>query len=146
ISSVIFTTLAGMIARDLARFRRRLEIRIGSTGAIRKDDIEFLRARTGEAVSRCRSVPVGPFLHTCADRTYTIKVRPLEASFSRQTLPALEEGLSFHSTLLIGEEGPDRTYKLQILVGVESRPSENTWLTLRRSISEASRQLRDGPP
>src|SRR5215204_1396009 len=42
--------------------------------------------------------------------------------------------------------GENEGYRLDGLVGIDVQASENTWPTLHRSINDAAKQLRRGPP
>jgi hypothetical protein len=143
ISQEVFTCLAGCIARDARAAGKSLLVRIGSTGTIRQDDGEFLRHQ----VSRGIGSRVGPALVTHKGRVFTVRSQPLSGQFTVDTVHSYLSGLGFHVGMVIGEPGPDGVaYNAVAVVGIEANPRERPWNSLRGSIAEGARQLKEGPP
>lgn len=73
--------------------------------------------------------------------------RPLRGSFAVHEARGVLEGFGAHTTLLLGEpSGDGRTYRLDAVVAIDVRASENSRRTLPESIKAAAKQLANGPP
>jgi hypothetical protein len=143
ISQEAFTTLAGCIARDARVSGKRLLVRIGSTGKIRPEDIDFLRHQVSNGVGSV----MGPALVTHEGRTFTVRSQPLSGRFTSSSLQNYLLGFAFHLSMVIGEPGRgDTAYDAMAVVGIEANPQERPWNSLRRSIIDGARQLKNGPP
>ncbi|MBN2186610.1 MAG: hypothetical protein JW732_04065 [Dehalococcoidia bacterium] len=139
----MFTTLAGCIARDAKVTGKSLLVRIGSTGKIRPEDVDFLCHQ----VSRGVGSGMGPALVTHKDRTFTVRSQPLSGQFTSRSLQNYLSNFAFHVGMVIGEPARSGTaYNAIAVVGIEANPQERPWNSLRRSIMEGARQLKNGPP
>ena len=143
ISQDMFTTLAGYIARDARVTGKSLLIRIGSTGTIRQEDVEFLRHRVSNGVGS----GMGPALVTHRGRVFTLRSQPLSGHFTLKTVRSYLSNFAFHVGMAIGEPAPDGVaYNAVAVVGIEADPQERPWNSLKYSIIEGARQLQNGPP
>jgi len=143
ISQDVFTTLAGYIARDARVTGKSLLVRIGSTGTIRQEDLEFLRHQVSNGVGS----GMGPALVTHKDRTFTVRSQPLSGQFTYNTVQNYLSNFAFHVGMVIGEPARNGTaYNAMAVVGIDANPQERPWNSLRRSIMDGARQLKNGPP
>ena len=143
ISKDVVTTLACYIARDARAARRRLLVRIGTTGPIRHEDVEFLRHQVRSGVGSS----MGPTLVTNGRRLFTVKTELLSGQFTRETIQDYLSSFAFHVGMIIGEPAPDRNgCDAVAVVGIEADPWEKQpWHSLRDSIKEGARHHL-GPP
>ena len=143
ISQESFITLAGCIARDVKVSGQRLMIRIGSTGPVRTQDLEFLRRQA----QRAPSPRSGPILATNYGRTFTVKIDPLSGSSTIDEIRANLSEYGLHQILGIWEPGPEgNRNEAVVVVGIDARPQEHPWDSLKTSLYEGARQLKDGSP
>lgn len=143
ISQDVFTTLAGYIARDARVTGKSLLVRIGSTGTIRQEDVEFLRHQVSIGVGS----GMGSALVTHKDRTFTVRSQPLSGQFTYNTVQNYLSNFDFHVGMVIGEPAPgDAGYNAVAVVGIEANLQERPWNSLKRSIMEGAKQLESGPP
>jgi len=143
ISQDVVTTLSCYIARDARVVGKKLLVRIGTTGPIRQDDVEFLRHQVSGGVGS----GMGPALVTYRDRTFTVKSEPLSGQFTPESVQDYLSSFAFHVGMVVGEPTPDKNaYDVFVVVGIEAYPMETPWRSLRDSIKEGARQLRNGPP
>jgi hypothetical protein len=144
ISQDVFTTLAGCIARDARVTGKSLLVRIGSTGTIRREDVEFLRQKVSNGIGS----GMGPALVTHKGRTFTVRSQPLSGQFTYGTVQNYLSNFAFHVGMVIGEPalGQD-IFNAVAVVGIEADLNEKrAWYSLRRSIESGARQLENGPP
>lgn len=140
----VFTDLACRIARDAKASGKRLLVRIGSTGTIREEDVEFLRHQVSKGVGS----GMGAALVTNKERTFSVRSEPLLGQFTVKTISSYLSSFAFHIGMIIGEPKPaGNVFNAVAVVGIEADPSEKrAWYSLRRSIDDGARQLRKGPP
>jgi len=140
----IFTDLACRISRDAKAYGKRLLVRIGSTGTIRQEDVEFLRRQVSIGVgARMR-----PALVTHMSRTFTVRSQPLSGQFTVATMQDYLSSFNFHIGMVIGEPAPDGAgYNAVAVVVIEANLQEEiAWNSLKSSIMEGAKQLKNGPP
>ncbi len=143
ISQNVFTSLAGSIVRDARAKKRKLLVRIGTTGKIRNEDIEFLRQ---QVLNNYRSTS-GPVLVTNSGRTFSVQCRPLSGQFTIRTVRDYLSSLNFHVGMVIGEPAPvGDSYDVVAIVGIEANLREKPWSSLRSSMEKAATQLKGGSP
>jgi len=143
ISQDVFATLAGYIARDARVTGKSLLVRIGSTGKIRQEDVEFLRHKVSNGVGS----RMGPALVTHKGRTFTVRSQPLSGQFTYNTKQNYLSNFAFHVGMVIGEPAPGgNAYNTAAVVGIEANPQERPWNSLKRSLMEGAKQLKNGPP
>lgn len=142
ISQGVFTTLAGCIARDARVAGKGLLVRIGSTGTIRQEDVEFLRNEVSNAVGS----GIRPALVTHKGRTFTVRSQPLSGQFTYDTVQNYLSNFAFHAGMVIGEPQPaGNVFNAVAVVGIEADLNEKrAWYSLRRSIENGARQLKNG--
>lgn len=124
ISQEAFTTLAGCIARDARVSGKRLLVRIGSTGRIRPEDVDFLRHQ----VSSGLGAVMEPALVTHKGRMFTVSSQALSGQFTSTSVQNYLLGFAFHLGMVIGE--PMRhgaAYNAMAVVGIEANPQERPW-------------------
>jgi hypothetical protein len=139
----IFTDLACRISRDTKASGKRLLVRIGSTGKIQHEHVEFLRNKVSAGVG----AGIGPALVTYEDRTFTISSQPLSGQFTTDTIQDYLSSFNFHVGMVIGEPTPNRNaYNTVAVVGIDASIKEKTWRSLRDSIKKGAIQLQNGPP
>jgi len=142
ISQDVFTTLAGYIARDARVTGKSLLVRIGSTGTIRQEDVEFLRHKVSNGVGS----GMGPALVTHKGRTFTVRSEPLSGQFTYNTVQNYLSNFAFHVGMVIGEPAAGKDiFNAVAVVGIEADPEEKAWRSLQSSIKDGARQLKDGP-
>lgn len=144
ISQEAFTTLAGCVARDARVSGKHLLVRIGSTGKIRPEDVDFLRRQVSSGVGAA----MGPALVTHKGRLFRVISQALSGQqFTSASVQSYLSGFGFHLGMVIGEPARDGTaYNAMAVVGIEADPLERPWSSLRRSIMDGARQLENGPP
>ena len=121
ISQDIVTALSCYIARDARIAGRKLLVRIGTTGPIRQDDVEFLRHQVSGGVGS----GTGPALITHRGRTFTVKSEPLSGQFTPQVIRDYLSGFGFHIGMVIGEPTLNKNvYDTVAVVGIEAHPIE----------------------
>jgi len=141
ISQNVFISLAGSIARDARAKKRKLLVRIGSTGKIRNEDIDFLRQ---QVLNNYRSTR-GPVLVTNSGRTFSVQSQPLLGQFTVQTVRDYLSSFNFHVGMVIGEPAPvGDSYDVVALVGIEADLREKPWNSLLSSIEKGAKQLKGG--
>jgi hypothetical protein len=140
----MFTDLASRIARDAKASQKRLLIRIGSTGTIREEDIEFLRYHALKGVGSGR----GAALVTNNRRTFSVRSELLSGQFTTGTISNYLSSFAFHIGMIIGEPSPkDNIFDVVAVIGIEADLNEKrAWPSLQRSIKDGARQLENGPP
>ena len=138
----VFTLLAGYISRDTRVSGRKLVVRIGSTGAIQYEDVEFLRKQISTGIGS----GIGPALVTNKERTFTVQSQPLTGQFTVKAIRDYLSTFNFHVGMVIGEPAQNGNgYDVAAVVGIEADPKEKPWESLKRSIERAAKQLKDGP-
>jgi hypothetical protein len=143
VSQDVFTRLACYIARDARVSGKKLLVRIGSTGSIREEDVDFLRSQVSTGVGS----NMGPALATNRKRTFTVRSKPLSGQFTVETIQDYLSSFDFHVGMVIGEPAPNRnTYDAIAVVGIEADLQEKPWISLRSSIEKGAKQLKDGKP
>ena len=143
ISQESFTTLAGCLARDVKLSGKKLVVRIGSTGPIRPQDVDFLR----EQVRRGAGAGPGPALVTNDTRTFTVKTEPLEGTTALAEARNNLAEYGFHLSMGIWEPGSNGdAYQAVVVVGIDAKPEEHPWDSLKASINDGAKQLQGGPP
>lgn len=140
----IFTDLACRIALDAKASGKRLLVRIGSTGAIREGDVEFLR----DQISKGIGSRMGPALITNKERTFSVRSELLSGQFTAKTISSYLSSFAFHIGMTIGEpEPPGNVFNAVAVVGIEADLNEKSaWYSLRRSIEDGARQLENDLP
>ena len=143
ISQESFSTLAGCLARDVKLSGKKVVVRIGSTGPIRPQDVDFLR----EQVRSGAGAGPGAALATNDTRTFTVKTEPLGGT---TTVADARDKLAehgFHLTMGIWEPGSEGdAYEAVVVVGIDAKPDEHPWDSLKASIKDGAKQLQGGPP
>lgn len=143
ISQESFTTLAGCLAHDVKLSGQKLTVRIGSTGSVRPQDIDFLRKQVRSGVGGGS----GPALVTTDTRTFTVKTEPLAGTTTVAEARVNLAKHGFHLTMGIWEpESNGDAYDAVVVVGIDAEPEENPWDSLESSIKDGAKQLRGGPP
>jgi hypothetical protein len=140
----IFTDLACRIARDAKASGKRLLVRIGSSDTIREEDVEFLRDQVAKGIGS----GMGAALVTNKERTFSVRSSLLSGQFTAKTITGYLSSLAFHIGMVIGEPGPaGNVFNAVAVVGIEANLNEKrAWYSLRRSIEDGARQLKDSPP
>lgn len=140
----IFTDLACRIARDAKASGKRLFVRIGSTGTIREEDVEFLRHQVSKGVGS----GMGAALVTNKGRTFSVRSEHLSGQFTAKTISSYLSSFAFHIGMIIGEPEPTgNVFNADAVVGIEADFNEKiAWYSLLRSIKDGARQLKNGPP
>lgn len=141
ISQENFTTLAGCIARDIRLSKQKLIIRIGSTGQIESQDIEFLRNQFRGGIDIYNS----PLLVRNNQRTFSIQTEPLIGEITVDQARSYLENYDLHLIMGIAEpvENSEK-YETVVVVGIDAKPNEKPWNSLERSIRDGVRQLQQG--
>jgi len=143
ISQEVFTRLACYIARDAGAKKKRLLVRIGSTGNIRDEDVEFLR----RAISDNFGAGMRSALVTNNRRTFMVHLQPLSGQFTVKKIRDYLSSFNFHVGMIIGEPALDGTaYDVVAVVGIDADLKEKPWNTLLSSIQKGADQLKGGPP
>lgn len=140
-----FVTLAGSIARDAKVARRKLLVRISSTGPIRQQDIDFLRNR----ISLLGYTNTGPVLVSNGARTFALNIKPISGNITFNSARSYLSNFNFHVGMLIGDPSPDGTgFNVDAVVGIDAHPEDNlrSWNSLRQSINRGAKQLMDSSP
>lgn len=139
----IFTDLACRIALDAKASKKRLLVRIGSTGTIREEDVEFLRHQVSSGVGS----GMGAALLTNKGRTFSVRSEPLSGQFTVKTVSNYVSSFSFHIGMIVGEpEKVGDVFNVVAVVGIEANLYEKrAWYSLQRSIESGARQLKNGP-
>lgn len=142
ISQDVVTTLSCCIARDARIVGKKLLVRIGTTGPIRQDDVEFLRHQVSSGIGS----GIGPALVTHRGRTFTVKSKPLSGQFTPEAVRDYLSSYDFHVGMVIGEPtSNENIFDTIAVVGIEANPIETPWRSLRNSIKDGARQLGNGP-
>lgn len=146
ISQDTFITLAGYIATDMGKLRKTLLVKIGTTGDIPDEDIDFLRLQ----VKNYAGNTIGPVLVKNNGRTYSIMGQQLPDKSieyeARESL--LEEYLpGFYWRMIIANpEASEGKYKPVVVIGIQTDPSEKPLNSLESAIRKGIKQLpRDKP-
>lgn len=137
-----FVTLAGSIARDAKATRRKLLVRISSTGPIRHQDIDFLRNR----ISLMGYTNTGPILVSNEAKTFALNIRPISGNITLNSARSYLSNFDFHVGILIGDPSPNGTgFNVDAVVGIDAHPEDNlrSWNSLRQSINRGAKQLMD---
>lgn len=137
ISQEVFINLASYIALDMRKAKKSLIIKIGATGKIHEEDIEFLRAQAQKYAGQT----IAPVIVRNNDRTYSIMGQQLSDKF---THTLLEE---YYLRMIISE--PDvrsGEYKPVAVVVVESNPIEQPLRPLSRAIGRGVQQFQGDKP
>ncbi len=143
ISQEAFTTLAGCIAKDLKMSGQKLIVRIGSTGTVRPQDIDFLRDQVRSGVG-AGSAPV-PVRND--QQTFSIKTESLKGNFTIDSAGNYLASCGFHLVMgIAAPEGNSGRYEAVVVVGIDAKPDENPWRSLKDSVRDGARQLEGGPP
>ena len=141
ISQESFTTLAGCLARDVRLSGKKVAVRIGSTGTVRSQDVDFLREQVRSHIGP------GAALVTNDTRAFTVKTESLVGT---TTLAEVRNHLAeygFHLTMGIWKpESNDDAYEPVVVVGIDAKPEERPWNSLRASIDDGAKQLQAGLP
>ena len=140
----IFTDLACRIALDAKASGKRLFVRIGSTGTIREEDVEFLRDQISKGVGS----RIGATLVTNKGKTFSVRSELLSGQFTAKTISSYLSSFAFHIGMIIGEPEPaGNVFNAVAVVGIEADLNEKrAWYSLRRSIEDGARQLKNDPP
>jgi len=140
-----FVTLAGSIARDAKLTGRNLLVRIGSTGHIRQQDIDFLRNH----VSLMGYTNTGPVLVSNGVRTFALNISPISGNITFDSARSYLSNFNFNVRMLIGDPSPDGTgFNVDAVVGIDARPEDSlrSWNSLRQSIKRGAQQLMNSSP
>ena len=138
-----FMTLAGALARDVRSSGQKLIVRIGSTGPVRPQDVDFLRKQVGSGIG----AGLGPALVTNNSRAFTVKAYPLTGTTTIADARAKLAEYGFLLTLGIWEpESKGNTFEAVVAVGIDADQDEPPWDSLKASIYDGAKQLRCGPP
>jgi hypothetical protein len=141
----MFTTLAGSIAHDVKLAKRRLLVRIGTTGPIREQDFEFLRSCVLDSGGRY----IAPALIQHDDRVFSLKVEPISGLFTIESVKDYLASFGFQVGMIVGEPARGGTnFNVVCVIGIEARVDDRlkTSRSLRESIRTAADQLTGGPP
>jgi hypothetical protein len=143
ISQDVFTRLACHIVRDARANGRKILVRIGSTGSIREEDVDFLRRQVLTGVGSS----IGPALVAKERRTFTVRLQPLSGQFTVKTIQDYLLRFDFHVGMVIGEPVPNgKIYDVVAVVGIEADLQEKPWNSLLSSIKKGAKQLKGGIP
>ncbi len=136
ISQDTFITLAGYIAVDMGKVRKSLIVKIGTTGDIPDEDIDFLRFQVGKNAGNT----IAPIIVKNNGRTYTIMGQQLpdkaieyEASESifKEYLP------DFYWRMMIANpEASEDQYKPVVVIGIQANPIEKPLNSLESAIKK----------
>jgi len=141
----VFTDLACRIARDAKASGRRLLVRIGSSGPIREEDVEFLRDQVPKGIGS----GMGAALVTNRGRTFSVRSELLSGQFTVETISGYLSSFGFHIGMIVGEPEPaGNVFNAVAVVGIQANLNEKkrAWYSLLRSIQDGARQLRNGSP
>jgi len=137
ISQEVFINLASYIVRDMRMVKKSLIIKIGATGQIHKEDIDFLRSQ----VKKYAGKTIAPMIVGNKDRTYSIMGQQLSNQF---TGTFLEE--SYLRMIISEPDMRNGEYKPVAVVVIESNPIERPLRPLSNAIRKGVRQLRCDKP
>jgi len=142
ISQELFINLASYIALDMRKAKKSLIIKIGATGKIPEEDIEFLRLQA----QKFAEPTIAPILVKNKERIYSILSQQLPNQF---TETSSEEHLadSLYLRMIISEpEVRSGKYKPVAVVGIESNPIEKPLNSLKSAIMKGVKQLQCDKP
>jgi hypothetical protein len=146
ISQDTFITLAGYIASDMVKLRKTLLIKIGTTGTLPDEDIDFLRLE----VKKNAGNTIGPVLVENNGRTYSImgqqlpdKVTEHEAreSLLKEYLPDY-----YWRMIIANPEASEGKYKPVVVIGIQTNPIEKPLNSLESAIKKGIKQLPGNKP
>jgi hypothetical protein len=143
ISSELFTHLAGLVARDASRDRRRIIVRMTVPDRLRAEDVPRLRA----AAEETRKWGSAPLIVNSGNQSFTVRSEPCDVEFEKSDVQVVASRYDAHLKMILSEpvEGTGR-HRLQSVVLVEATPNERPWRSLNDSIEAAAKQLAAGPP
>ncbi|MCP4610611.1 MAG: hypothetical protein GY845_18025 [Planctomycetes bacterium] len=145
ISQDTFTTLAGSVAFDARISRQSILVRIGTTGTIRQQDISFLRDQVKKGVGR----DIAPAIVQNDKRIFTVSVQTISGQFTVESVTEYLSSFNFHMGMIVGEPDPNGIdYHVVSIIGIDAKIDDNlrSSRSLRKSIKDGARQLRNGPP
>jgi len=138
-----FTRLACYIARDARTRGRKLLVRIGSTGTIRDEDVEFLRGQVSSGIGS----GIGSALVANKKRTFSVQSEQLSGQFTVKAVRDYLSSFNFHVGMVIGEPAPNGiAFDVVAVVGIEAKLREKPWNSLLSSIEKGAKQLKGGSP
>lgn len=141
ISQDTFITLAGYIAADMGKLGKTFLVKIGTTGDIPDEDIDFLRFQ----VKKNAGHTIGPILVKNDGRTYSIMGQQLpdKATEYEASESLLEEYLpDFYWRMMIANpEASEGKYKPVVVIGVKTDPIEKPLYSLESAIKKGIKQL-----
>lgn len=133
--------LMGCIARDASDDGRRILVSVNVTGSINGADIPVIR----QAVRDHKGISSAAVLLKLGDRLIGVSVTRNKDQIDRRSAESYLHTKGFHYSTMVAV--PDGTsYKVISVVGIDARPSESAWRSLRKSVRHAADQLEGGPP